>query len=62
MKGGFQVESRLATSLDEIAMEAMAARESTSRRERDLALDEIQRLARACAELHERALTPAQRS
>ncbi len=59
MNGGYQVEGRLATGLDEIRMEAMVARASRSRRERDRAFDEIQRLARQCAELLERALPAA---
>lgn len=59
MKGGFQVESRLATSLDEIYMEALVARASHSRPERDRAFDEVQRLARQCADLLERALSSA---
>jgi hypothetical protein len=51
MKGGFQVRSRLATCLDEIRMEAQVAGASRSRRERDRAFVEIQRIARASAEL-----------
>jgi hypothetical protein len=58
MKGGYQIQSRLATHLDEIRMEAMAASGSRSRRERDRAFDEIQ-LARQCAEILDRALQSA---
>jgi hypothetical protein len=41
VKGGYQVQSRLATHLDEIRMEAMVAGASRSRRERDRAWSEI---------------------
>ena len=53
MKGGYQVQSRLATHLDEIALEARVGHTSRSRRERDRAFAEIQRLARQCADLLE---------
>jgi hypothetical protein len=59
VKGGYQVQNRLATHLDEIRMEAMVAGASRSRRERDRAFDEIQHLARQCAEILERALPDA---
>lgn len=51
MKGGYQIQSRVATHLTEIFMEAMVARASRSMRERDRAFEEIQRLAKACEEL-----------
>jgi hypothetical protein len=60
VKGGYQVASRLATSLDEISMEAIAARSSRSRRERDRAFAEIRRLAQTCAGLLADALSGSQ--
>lgn len=54
MRGGYQIQSRLMTHLDEIRMEATVARASMSRCERNRAFEEIQRLAHVCAELLER--------
>lgn len=53
MRGGYQRASRLATTLAEIQVEAIAARTERSRRRRDAALDEIARLAHAAARLVE---------
>lgn len=51
MRGGYQLQSRLATHLDELKMEAMIARAERSRERRDRSFEEIQRLATRCAEL-----------
>jgi hypothetical protein len=42
--------------LDEVRMEAMVARASSSRQERDRSFDEIQRIAGQCAGLLSKAL------
>lgn len=51
MKGGYQPESRLAGLIDEVKMEAVVARASNNRQERDRAFSEIERLAGQCADL-----------
>jgi hypothetical protein len=51
VKGGYQPQSRLAGLIDEVKMEAIVARASQSRQERDRAFAEIERLAGQCADL-----------
>jgi hypothetical protein len=51
MKGGYHPHSRLATVLDEIHMEAHAAKQIRSRVKRDRAFDDIARLARQAVHL-----------
>lgn len=51
MKGGYHPASRLATLLDEIRMEAHAAKRTRSRSQRDRAFDDIATLARQAAQL-----------
>ena len=50
-RGGYRSSGRLATTLDEIRIEALVARQSRSRRERDRAFEEIARLTYQAAEL-----------
>ncbi len=48
-RGGYQRERRLATTLDEIKIEALVGLRSRSRHDRDRSFAEIARLAAVCA-------------
>ena len=50
-KGGFHPQSRLATHLDELSIEALIGLESESAAAKDRAFREIVRLARRCVDL-----------